>query len=119
MKRDNPFVDNPALVKADEVLKRTYQELLTKLNFTDRSKLIHEQRAWLAGRDYATTLDRESTLTSSVIAFRSDQLSPVPDIGLESDEYEAFDRSRDASLIKSTQERTKELKKRLTKVDKL
>jgi len=113
MKRDNPFLDNPALAKADSALNKTYQRLLGQLDKAGRAALIQEQRAWLATRDYASPPDAGSNLSASVIVFRHDQISPVPD-GMTED-YRDFNRTRDQSLIKSTKERTEELRKRLLK----
>jgi uncharacterized protein YecT (DUF1311 family) len=113
MKRDNPFLDNPELAKADSALNKTYQRLLSHLDKRQCDALIQEQCAWLAGRDYASPSDAGSNLSASVIVFRSDQISSVPD-GM-TDDYDGFNRERDQSLIKSTKERTEELKKRLPK----
>jgi uncharacterized protein YecT (DUF1311 family) len=112
MKRDDPFLDNPALAKADNALKATYQRLLRKLDKTGRAALAQEQRAWRVGRDYGSPSDNESDLSASVLLFDSDNaLSPVPESGTE-EEYDAFNKARDASLIKSTKERTRELAER-------
>jgi uncharacterized protein YecT (DUF1311 family) len=83
--RDDPFKDNPELARADEELNRTYTELLQKLNGGQREALRKEQRAWLASRDE----------------------------GAEGEDVAPSSQERDEALIKSTEERTGELRKRL------
>lgn len=84
--RDDPFHDNPELAAADKELNRTYSELTRQLNETGRAALKKEQIAWLASR-----------------------ISGVA----EEEDDSASSQARDELLIKSTKERTAELRKRL------
>jgi uncharacterized protein YecT (DUF1311 family) len=110
---DDPFRDNPELAKVDKELNATYAALLHKLNKAGQETLRKEQRAWLNNRDYSSPPDAGSNLSASVIAYQSDHLSPVPELGMEDDDFGAFNDKRDKSLIESTRKRTAELKKRL------
>lgn len=108
--RDDPFLDNPELAKADKELNEVYAKLLGRLDKQQQETLRKEQRTWLANRDYASPPDSGSHLSASVVAFHSDHLSPVP---TDEDNYTSFNENRDESLIKSTEKRTEELRKRL------
>lgn len=109
--RDDPFLDNRELAKADKELNAVYAALLAKLPAAEQEKLRQQQRYWLANRDYAGPSDAGSHLSASVIVFKTEHLSAVPDISEV--EEDAFNAKRDASLIRSTKARTAELKEQL------
>lgn len=89
-KRDDPFMDNPELAKADKELNRVYAKLQVQLDSKHQAALKKEQLAWLEERDSGN----------------------CPEVGWGESEEE-FNQKRDQSLIASTKERTAELAKRL------
>jgi uncharacterized protein YecT (DUF1311 family) len=110
-KRDDPFLDNPDLAKAEAGLNKAYKTLLDKLGKGAGEALIKEQAEWRAGRDYISSLDANSCLSAGVIAFRGNHISSVPD--RDEEDLAKFTKKRDESLIESAKKRTEELKKRL------
>jgi hypothetical protein len=110
-KRDNPFLDNPDLAKANTALTKVYKELLAKLGKDQRDALEKEEAQWFFLRDYGSPLDAGSFLSAGVLVFQGKYISSVPGGG---DDPVEFAEKRDLSLIRSTKERTEELKMRLS-----
>jgi len=82
--RDDPFKDMPELAKADHELNLIYSQLSQKLSPKQRAELKQDQLVWIAQRD----TDANTALSNS----RDD---------------------RNKSLLKSTQDRLKDLQDRL------
>ena len=89
--KDDPFQSVPALKEADQELNAVYSALVKKLSIDKRDALKHEQIGWIKDRD-------ESARSAESSAFGDTDPKSI----------------RNDSLLKDTQSRIAELKKRLS-----
>lgn len=90
-KRDNPYLDDPAVAKADKELNEVYGALMKQLSPARAAALKKEQIAWIDGKD-------------------KDMQASYPIVGEEVEPI-AYTRERNSGLAEMIRARTGELRK--------